>query len=183
MRWMLGVVAVSVLALGGCATTMTASSHVRQGLSMASYRTYDWGPTDELPAGDPRLDKDPFFKDQVQGAVEKALALKGITLASSGAPDLLIHYHANIDTRIDVNRTEREYGHCRESDCHAWVVEYEAGTIVLDVIDARTNQLIWRGWAQDSLGDALVNRDKMAKEVQEAVSRIMARFPRTAGRS
>ena len=45
-------------------------------------------------------DGDPFFKDHVQGAVERGLAARGVELTSSN-PDLLIHYHANISDDID----------------------------------------------------------------------------------
>ena len=170
------VVALVVVTASACATTMSVSSHVRDGLDIAQYRTYDWGPADALPTGDPRLDKDPLFQDYVQGAVEKQLAAKGIARSASGTtPDLLIHYHASIDTRIDVNRTEREYVYCQGADCQSWIIEYEAGTFVLDIIDARTNQMIWRGWAQDSVpGD----QDRMRARINEAVSRMLARFPR-----
>src|SRR3970040_1446459 len=66
-----------VTAVTGCAT-MSVSSHVERGLDFAQYRTYNWGTPDELPTGDPRLDRDPFFKDQVQGEVEKAMAGRGL---------------------------------------------------------------------------------------------------------
>jgi len=170
-------VAVCLTIASGCATTMTVSSHVRDGLDITQYHTYDWGPADALPTGDPRLDQDPFFKDHVQGAVEKGLAAKGLRLSDSGTPDLLIHYHASISNRIDVNATEREYGYCQGVDCQSWVVEYEAGTLVLDFVDARTNRLIWRGWAQDSVEDVLGNQDRMARKIDEAVTRMLARFP------
>jgi Domain of unknown function (DUF4136) len=169
--------ALAAATASSCATTMTVSSHVRPGLDMAQYRTYDWGPADALPTGDPRLDKDASFRDRVQGAVERQLAAKGIQLSSSGMPDLLIHYHARVDTRIDVNRTEREYGYCQGATCDSWVIEYEAGTLVLDIIDARNNRLIWRGWAQDSVQDVVGDSDSMGEKIDEAVSRMLARFP------
>lgn len=170
--------ALCTVIVSGCATTMTVSSHVRDGIDVTQYRSYDWGPAGPLPTGDPRLDQDPFFRDHVLGAVEKGLAAKGIQLAGSGTPDLLVHYHASISNRIDVNRTESEYGYCEGADCETWVIEYEAGTLVLDVIDARTNRLIWRGWAQDSVEDALDDQDRMAQKIDDAVSRMLARFPR-----
>jgi hypothetical protein len=157
---------------------MNVSSHVQDGLDVTQYRTYNWGPADALPTGDPRLDKDPVFKDRVQGAVEKQLAAKGIQMSTVGTPDLLIHYHARIDTRVDVNRTEREYGYCQGAGCDSWVIEYEAGTLVLDVVDARTNRLIWRAWAQDSVDETFGNDERMAQAIEEAVSRMFARFPR-----
>jgi hypothetical protein len=171
-------VVISALAAWGCATTMNVSSHVQGGLAVAQYRTYDWGPADALPTGDPRLDKDPFFQDQLEGAVEKQLATRGLERATADQADLLIHYHANIDRRIDVNRTERQYGYCQDAGCQSWVVEYQAGTLVLDIVDARTNRLIWRGWAQDSLEGVLDNHHKMAQKITEAVGRMLAMFPK-----
>ncbi len=173
----LAAVAASALAVTGCAT-MNVSSHVQRDLDFTQYRTYDWGPADALPRGDPRLDKNPFFQDHVQGAVEKQLAAKGFERSTSGTPDLLIHYHASITQRIDVNRVDREYGYCYDKDCQARVIEYEAGTLVLDIVEARTSRVIWRGWAQDSVEGVLDNRDRMARKIDEAVRRMLERLPR-----
>lgn len=179
MRRLLPVTAAlfTSLIIASCATTMTVSSHVERGLDFTTYRSFDWGPADALPTGDPRLDQDPFFKDHVQGTVEKELAARGIVLAGPGTPDLLIHYHANIRQRIDVNRIDRTYGYCPETTCPPDTIEYEAGTLVLDIIDARTNRLIWRGWAQKSIGNMLHDRDKMARAIDEAVTRMLTRLP------
>ncbi len=158
---------------------MTVSSHVERGLDVAQHRTYDWGPADALPTGDPRLDKSPFFQDHMQGAIEKQMAARGFERAASGTnADLLIHYHAVIDRRLDVNRVDVEHGFCLEEDCRVRVVEYEAGTIVLDVVDARTNRLIWRGWAQAPMDGVLDDEDRLARRIDEAARRMLARFPR-----
>ncbi len=170
---------LSALTLSACAARMTVSSHVERGLDLSRYRTFDWGPADALPTGDPRLDRDPFFKDRVQGAVEKGLLARGFRLPDSGEADLLIHYHAHISERIDVNRIDHgyAYGYCSQPGCPSDVVPYEAGTLVLDIVDAQTNRLIWRGWAQNSVGDMLAHRDVMAKTIDEAVARMLLRLP------
>jgi hypothetical protein len=130
-----------------------------------------------LPTGDPRLDKNPFFKDHVEGAVEKQLAARGFEMSASGTPDLIIHYHASITQRIDVNRVDRGYGYCYGADCQSGVIEYEAGTLVLDLVDSRTNRVIWRGWAQDTVEGVLDNEDEMARQINRAVTRMLARLP------
>ena len=168
--------AVFALALTACATTMSVSSHVERGLDFTRYRTWDWGPADTLPTGDPRLDAGPFFKDHVQGAVEKGLAARVLVSPPSGAPDLLIHYHASINQRINVSGTDTSHGYCYE-DCNQGLVEYEAGTLVIDIVDAKTNRVIWRGWAQDSVEDMLDNQDRMAEKIDEAVTRMLAGLP------
>ena len=93
-------VVVVALVATSCVTAMNVSSHVDRSVNFARYRTYDWGPADALPTGDPRLDKNPFFQDHVQGAVEKQLAARGfVRSTAAGKPDLLIHYHARCTTR------------------------------------------------------------------------------------
>ncbi|OFW13400.1 MAG: hypothetical protein A3F70_18080 [Acidobacteria bacterium RIFCSPLOWO2_12_FULL_67_14] len=177
-RWtLLALSGLAALTLAGCAT-MNVSSHVQQGIDFTKYRTFDWGPADALPTGDPRLDRDPFFQDHVQGAVEKGLAAKGFKRAGDGTPDLVIHYHANITQRVDVNRLDREYGYCYDADCLVRVFDVEAGTLVLDIVDARTNRLVWRGWAQHSVQDMLRDQDRMAAKINEAVGRMFEHLQR-----
>ena len=59
--------------VAGCAA-MSVSSHIERNVNFTDYVTYDWGPPDGLPVGDPRLDGNEFFRDYVMGAIEKQLA-------------------------------------------------------------------------------------------------------------
>ena len=171
---------VAAFLAASCAARMTVSSHVQPGLDFGQYRVYDWGPADALPTGDPRLDRNSFFKDHVAGAVEKQLAGRGLALvATGGVPDLLIHYHAHISRRLDANQVDQAYGYCYAEGCPGGVIEYEAGTLVLDFIDARSKKLIWRGWAQNSVQDMLDDPTTMAASIKEAVARMLQQLPRT----
>lgn len=167
---------LGVLVGAGCAT-MSVSSHAARGVEFARYHTYDWGLADALPTGDPRLDGNPFFHDYFQGAVDRQLPSRGLERSAAGRPDLLVHYHANISQGIDVDRIDREHGYCYTDDCRAGVIEYEAGTLVLDFVDARTNRVVWRGWAQDNAKGILSNPNGMQREINEAVTRMLKRFP------
>jgi hypothetical protein len=171
-------IAVSVLA-AGCATTMTSGSHVERGLDFSQYRTYDWGPADALPTGDPRLDQNPFFQDHMLGAVERQLAARGYERAASGEmPDLRIHYHASISRRLDVRAADTRYGSCSGEECVGEITEFEAGTLVLDLVDVRTNRVIWRGWARDSVEGVLDDPDRMEAQINRAVAQMLERLPR-----
>ena len=173
------LVAVAILGfiVAGCATVLV-SSHVRHDVDFDRYRTFDWGPADALPTGDPRLDRNPFFKDYLQGAVERRLAEKGIELSTSGTPDLLIHYHANVMQRFDVNRVDAGYDDF-VTNPRITVTDYEAGTIVLDMIDTGTNRLVWRGWAQEELEALIGSRWRMRRMIDQAVTKMLQTFPTT----
>jgi hypothetical protein len=163
--------------VSGCATTIRVGSHVEAGLSLSPYRNFAWGAADGLPQGDPRLDENPMFKRTVEAAVERELAHRGIERSDSGTADLLIHYHTNLTKRIEVSRVPCAYGDSSRGDCPAVNTEYEAGTLVLDIIDARRNTLVWRGWAQNWGLDILQDPEFMGLRLDEALTRMLARLP------
>jgi hypothetical protein len=154
------VIALAALTLGGCAT-LRVGSHTDGGLVWSKYKTFDWGPADALPAGDARLDQDPFFRDRVLGAIEKAMVAHGFEIsATSEHPDLLIHYHANITERLNADAKR-----------------YEAGTLVVDIVDASTNVLMWRGWASGSVEGVLGNRDRLRRRIDNDVAGMFETLP------
>lgn len=147
------VAVATALTLSACATRIV-SSHVALGADFAQYHTYTWGPVDALPTGDARLDNNEFFRDYFQGAVEKALAARHLVLTSH-EPDLLIHTHTNVTRRVEMGAAPREYQGCLGDRCAPAITDYEMGTLMIDVIDARTNTLVWRGWARDNLSGVI----------------------------
>ena len=170
------IVASSCL-VAGCAP-MRVSSHVDRDRDFTRYRTFDWGPADALPAGDPRLERDAFFQDHIQGAIERNLAARGFERAAATAtPDVRVHFHAVIDRRIAANQLDSQSGYCSRNDCQAGVSDYEEGTLVIDLIDVRTNRLVWRGWAQDSVEGVLDNQGRLARKIEQAVRLMFARLP------
>ena len=167
--------AVAALALTGCAS-MKVNSYLERGSDFAGYQTYGWAPADRMETGDPRLDNNPFFHERIQADVEQQLAARGYEKTASGVPDLVLHYHASISQQIDVSGADRESGYCDANDCRPYV--YEAGTLVLDLVDTRTNKLVWRGWAKDSVDGMIDNQELMEQKVDEAVTRILEKLPR-----
>jgi hypothetical protein len=168
------VVAATITA--GCAT-MDVSSHVDRSLDFGVYHTYQWEAAKPLPAGDARLEHNPFFQDHLMGAVEKEMAARGLSLARSDSPDLFIQYHAVINPRVEVATNQAQYGYCYSEDCWAGVEEHAYGTIMLDVLDARTHRLIWRAWAQQGVEGVLENPNRLASRIDESVARMFERFP------
>ena len=163
--------------LSACAT-MNVSSHVARGLDFSAYQSWQWAPPDPLPETDPRLDTG-FARDHIQGAVEKELALRHIEQAPSGAPDLLVHYHANISPRIDASRANPDAGACYDEDCRVRVLESEVGTLMVDVVDAKSGRLVWRGWAQADVEGVLDNTDKLQQRIAKAITEMFKQFPRS----
>jgi hypothetical protein len=111
------------------------------------------------------------------GAIEKKMIAKGYERAVTGQPDLLIHYHASVNQRLDVYGADRQYGYCY-GNCEPQVVDYDQGTLVIDLVDAATSRVIWRGWSQDTMNGIIDNQDRLDELVDEAVTRMMLQLPR-----
>ena len=105
----LATLALALMVVAGCAT-MNTGYHLDPTAPFDHYVTYKWGPPDNLPVGDPRLDNNPFFVDYLQGAVEKNLAGKGYVYDAID-PDLLIHYHASVN-QLDVYGGDKSAAGC-----------------------------------------------------------------------
>jgi len=171
-RWVrLAVLAFSAVAITRCAST-NIHSYLAGGADLGRYHTYAWGPADAIPTGDPRLDGNPFFEERLQAAVEKQLATRGVE-KTSATPGLLLYYRASVAQRVDAYSADLKDGYCNE--CQPSV--FDEGTIVIDLVDARSNTLVWRGWAEDSFEGAIDNQQLMEKQIDSAVARILQRLP------
>jgi hypothetical protein len=154
---------------------MRVSSYATRNLDIRQYRSYSWAPARDLSTGDPRLDNNEFFDARVRMNVEKELAGRGFENRPSGSADLLVHYHMNVAQKVNSKDLDRDYVECGE-DCGPYI--YDEGTLVLDLIDARTRTLVWRGWAEESMDGTIDNQEVLEAQIDEAVQRILQRLPR-----
>jgi hypothetical protein len=56
------------------------------------------------------------------------------------------------------------------------LVEYEAGTLLLEFMDARSGKLVWRGVAKGSV-DPKSSPERRDENVKEAVRKLLKKFP------
>ena len=178
-----GALSLAVLAaataVAGCAT-MRVSSYEWPGAEFGRYRTFAWAAQERLSTGDPRLDNNDIFRTGIRRAVERELVPRGLDRAEPAGADLLVHVHAHIDQRIESRSLDRVIGPCAPGACGPYV--YDAGTLLLDLVDRRTNAVVWRGWAEGSLDAAIDEQERLEQTVDDAVAQILARLPRGEGR-
>ena len=163
-----------VTCLPGCAP-MRVNSYAVPTADMRSYHTYAWDPAELESTGDPRLDHNRFFTERVQQAIDAQMRFRGYEKVASGTPDLTLHIHAHVQQRIDSAQLDGAGDSCSDDECRPYV--YDEGTLLIDVVNARTRSLIWRGWAERSLDGIVDNQDLMNQTIDRAVSVICARLP------
>jgi hypothetical protein len=143
-----------------------------------SYATFDW--LDDRPNLSDRFrtaaGPDSVFNKCMRETVSDALAARRITIDEVD-PDFLVVYYLGQNEEIDVKR----YGYEYSGSYGGWggaidVTEYREGTLVLDLIDAKTMVLVWRATAQRT---QLKNStpDDTRVRIREAVKKMFAAYP------
>ena len=59
---------------------------------------------------------------------------------------------------------------------HVYVDEYDEGTLILDIVDASSRAIIWRGMAIDRV-DFLASPEDKKETIREAVGKMLELFP------
>jgi hypothetical protein len=59
------------------------------------------------------------------------------------------------------------------------VIEYEEGTLILDIAEARSKRILWRGWAQTDVDGIMNDERMMEKRIAESVRKMIGQLPRT----
>jgi hypothetical protein len=124
---------------------------------------------------------DPFWVDRIKGAVASNLAAKGWSQVPSGGDVSIM--------AMDIDQTHRSLNTYYDGFGGGWgwrwgggglgeatttVDTYEVGTLVVDLFDAKTKQLLWRGSSTATLSD---KADKNTKALDKGVEKMFEHFP------
>jgi hypothetical protein len=90
-----------------------------------------------------------------------------------GDPDFLVAYYAGTGRAVDTRAYQHSY-HSGGSEVSTHTYEYPAGTIVVDVIDASSNTLVWRGTGVSEIPD---DPDDYARAVRHTIDKVVEQFP------
>ena len=167
-----------VVAVSGCASMQIQTEYDPAFTSFSGYRTYRWMPIPRT--SDPRV-SNAITEARIRGAVDSVLSARGYRKLGSGNVDFLVGYHAALEGKLDAIDMARYYGYRPRTASGVWAADvsvrsHSQGTLIIDVVDAGINQLVWRGTAQAkvSMGTPAEQR---RKQIYEATSKILERFP------
>ena len=119
----------------------------------------------------------PAKKRYLHMAIEKQAADLCTAPGNSGVagPDVLISYFVILDAKHDIEAYSNYYGRrrWRYPVTEVEIRKYTEGTLLVDFIDARTNQLVWQG----SLTGVLNNGStKMERTIDKAVEALFTQY-------
>jgi len=109
---------------------------------------------------------------RVRPAVERELAARRLRKVENERPDFLVTYYAALEKPIDAQAITYAAGVPRVEDP---VTNYARGMLVIDVLDAKTGKLVWRG-AGRRVFDPKQTPEERNLQIDAAVASIVDEF-------
>ena len=164
------LLASATLGLTSCSPFQVRSDYAETA-NFNTYKTY------KLRVDDLKLND--IDKDRVLNEVSKQLQAKGLSVGEN--PDLIVNVKAQHKKITDVQR-DRPFGMYGWGGplgwgvgmSRTWASNYNQGALILDLIDARTQKLVWQGIGE---GISVDSPKAKQKQIPEIVAEIMANYP------
>jgi len=127
----------------------------------------------------------PLSEDRAKSAVAAQLTSKGWTQTDESQADALVVIHGASKTEQSLDTFYSGggwYGYGwggwggGPSTATTTVTEVHVGTMVVDVFDAKTKKLVFRGVGQDEISD---KPEKNQKKIEKASEKMFKKFPPT----
>jgi hypothetical protein len=136
------------------------------------------GDTTHQAAGSVVMEMDPMLATSEVGQalrqdLSDAFTKRGYETAS-GSPDFYVAYYAGTGSVVSTHAAEQSY-HTNGSKITRETYEYPAGTVVVDVVDAHSDSLVWRGTGLAPIPD---NPKDYAKAIRHTVDEVVEEFPK-----
>ncbi len=164
----------------GC-STLDVKFNYNPTTDFTGLQTFAWLPVPE------NAEINKLDVERIKNAVNSQLQGKGLKM-SSQAPDFFIAMHLGKEEKVEVIEWGYSYA---PADSYwykgAWkpgdisIYQYEEGTLILDFVDPKTKEMIWRSVAKAEVRPEKTV-EKQEKKINKAIRKILENFPPKANK-
>jgi Domain of unknown function (DUF4136) len=160
------------LALATTAFAQDISYDYDKGTDFSRIKTYAWVRWTNLG--------DELNHKRIVDAIEAQLAAKGLVKVEASAnPDVMVAYHTSFSRDLEINGSATgwagyRFGPVRSGS--ARVEQVVVGTLYVDIVNAKTNTIVWRGIATKDL-DVNASPEKRDKNITKAAEKLFKKYP------
>jgi hypothetical protein len=172
---------VPLVFLAACDTITTKRDFDRKS-TFGEYKTYAWAPEpNTLQLSTPPIEQ------AIHATVDKDLAARGYAKVEGKAPDFYVVYHLTSVQKGDVRHyTDWGFGTAYRAgygyylgwpgnpETYQVLDQDKVGALILDFVEVRRQQLVWRGVASHVIGN---KPDQNATRAAQAVHQLLSKFP------
>jgi len=145
-------------------------SNAMPGVDFSKYHTYKW------VAIEGGTHPNQIADAEIKQAVDAQLQAKGLTKTDNDKADLLVGYQVAVDQQKQWNAYGTGGFRWGRGMASATSSTIDIGSLVLDMYDPNTKQLVWTGTATKTLNPGS-NQQKNQKNLDKAMEKLLKKFP------
>jgi hypothetical protein len=158
----------------GCTPTLQVKTDFDHAAAFNQYRSFQMGEGRVIERG--TASDNTIVKDRVDAAIRSGLATRGL-VQGTDHPDLIARFAVGARTVRELEGVGYPvsvgvWGAYPED---FWVTEHPEGTLVIDLVDARSQKLVWRAYLT-AQGSGMAD----PAFIQKAVNKALEHFPPAA---
>lgn len=177
---------VSFIFVAGCSNKPYVETDYQADFNFALLKTFDVAETKQDTKENILIS--PFTLGHIHAVLEAELSKRYQVPAAGAAPDFIVNYHVVVEEKIDPRSYDSLYGygfygrgyHRYGSPFfygpNAGVRVYNQGSLIIDIVDAKTNKPIWRGVSEKRLSRSMAPQQQR-EVLSAAVTEVIAQFP------
>jgi hypothetical protein len=176
---------LSILMLWGCSSTKVVSDQAKK-VNFKQYNSYTWGANEHDETEGSNYFNNDLVDRSIRAQADRELTMRGFEQDEQN-PDLKLVYYTFTERKTKQVQNNMYpsgmWGWGRPMGMSPWgmggfnsmrTVDYTEGKVVIDAIDIKTGELVWRG----SIANELDNQSQFHKVLATSVEAIFTKFPR-----
>ena len=172
MRIAILATALGIALLGTVGIAQTVTYDYDRTANFRSYHTYAWTTGTRLG--------DELNHARVVRAIESQMAAKGFRRVEASAhPDVLVAYHASFDRNLEISAYSSGWAGPRFGGLRSGTATTQqvlTGTLVVDMIEAASQRMVWRGSATSNINPS-AKPEQREKRINKAAQKIFKNYP------
>jgi len=162
---------VTVLLFGGILRAQDTRTNAMPGTDFSKYHTYKWVAIQGASHPNQIVDA------EIKQSVDAQLTTKGLTKTDGDKADLYVGYQTAVDQQKQWNGYGTGGGwRWGGGMATATSSTIDIGTLVVDLYDPATKQLVWSGRATKTI-DPSSNQQKNEKNLDKAMAKLFKNYP------
>lgn len=177
MKYTLIIIPLILVFFTGCATSSlpTVKTDYDNEANFSAYNTFNWSnEIENQEESHPILDNS-LVRKRIKNAIRSEM--EGRNYKFSENADLLVNFHVVIEEKTGYTTTP-SFGYRYWARDNVQPYNYKEGTLIIDLIDKKQNQLVWQGYTEGIIDN---NPEKMEEKMRAAISLIFKEYNHRAG--
>jgi Domain of unknown function (DUF4136) len=172
-----------VLVLSACSPRFKVGSDFDPKVDFTQYQTFRKDQRNLFTRRSNPILNSEITKKRIDYSIAQELIKKGYTEQAEGEADLIFNFQTQTRQKQEVSQVNNNFPNTwgywyrypfPNQPMQTNVRDYEEMTLIIDITDAKSGQMVWQGWI---VGELKYTEADWNKQIEQTVKQALSKFP------